>query len=63
MDAKTFIESLGGPTKVAAALDVPFTTVATWSQKNKIPHWRMSSLAELAVRQGKPVPASGSKAA
>lgn len=57
MTASNFIKDLGGASAVARAIQVPMTTVATWAQKERIPHWRMPALAKLAKRQGKIVPA------
>lgn len=56
MDIQTFIKELGGATKVARELGVPMTTVATWSQRGSVPHWRIPSLVALAVKLGKPIP-------
>lgn len=56
MDVVTFINKLGGPTALARELDVPFTTVAAWRQRGKIPHWRVDKLIEVARAKKVPVP-------
>ena len=52
MDAQTLIRELGGATKVARDLGIPFTTVANWHQRNNIPAWRMDAVGKLAKRAG-----------
>ena len=56
MDIQTFIKSLGGATQVGRELGVPMTTVATWGQRNSVPHWRVPALVALALKQGKSIP-------
>lgn len=53
----SIISKLGGPQKVAAALNLPFTTVSSWSQRNAIPDWRIGPVAELARKEGVAMPA------
>lgn len=52
MTVKDFLESIGGPARVATDLDLPLTTVASWQQRNKIPNWRRPALAALADKRG-----------
>lgn len=63
MTVQDFIKRLGGATAVSRELGVPMTTVATWTQRNSIPSWRMASLAALALHKGIDVPASFAEAA
>jgi hypothetical protein len=57
MTVQTFLTDLGGTAKVARELGIPLTTVATWAHRNKVPQWRLASLAALAVAKGVEVPA------
>lgn len=41
------IDELGGTAEVARKLGIPLTTVATWRQKNSVPHYRRASLSDL----------------
>lgn len=52
LTAQQIIKQLGGATKVAAELNLPFTTVASWTAVNFIPAWRQPLLLALASRQG-----------
>lgn len=55
LTATKIIEQLGGPSKVAAETGFPVTTVHSWVRSDRIPHWRRSSLLELADRLGVPL--------
>jgi hypothetical protein len=46
------LETLGGSTAVAAALDLPFTTVASWKARSSIPVPYWKPLAEAARQRG-----------
>lgn len=58
MTVQDFIKELGGTAQVARDLGLPLTTVAAWTQRNRLPDWRFEKLALLAVSKGKAVPAS-----
>lgn len=55
---KEFIAALHGPAKVARDLRLPYMTVVSWGERNRIPSWRMPDLAKLAHDQGVTVPGS-----
>lgn len=50
--ADAIICKFGSAAGLARALGVPMTTVASWRQKNVIPHWRRDALKELAGQHG-----------
>ena len=56
MAIKTFIEELGGATAVGRELGIPMTTVAAWTRRDKVPHWRLPALINFALRKKIPVP-------
>lgn len=56
MTVQDLFKQLGGPQKVADALRVPFTTVSSWSQRDRIPPWRLGDVAELALKSNIAVP-------
>ena len=58
MTVKDFLKQLGGAAGVARDLGIPYTTVAQWQQSNRVPNWRMSKVADLALTKGIAVPAS-----
>jgi hypothetical protein len=41
--------------QVSRDLGLPFTTVASWGQKNRIPEWRRAALLRLAVERDVPL--------
>jgi hypothetical protein len=47
-NAQQIIAERGGPAKVARALDIPYTTVASWPYaKGGIPPWRIDAVLSL----------------
>jgi len=51
LTAQTIITRLGGATEIARALDMPMTTVASWSVSNFIPRWWQEPLLRLALER------------
>ena len=49
LTAADIIKQLGGAAAIASALDLPLTTVASWSAVNFIPDWRRDALLRLAL--------------
>ena len=50
--ASDFIDALDGSTAVAALLDLPATTVASWKSRNSIPVQHWSALIQSAEAKG-----------
>ncbi len=46
------LDALGGTTAVAAAIDVPPTTVASWKSRGSVPPVYWSELVKLARKKG-----------
>jgi len=58
MTVQDFIKKLGGVGEVSSTLNVPPTTIYSWQQHNRVPHWRIPQLAGIAHGKGLTVPAS-----
>ncbi len=53
MNTADIIQALGGPAAIERLTGIPLTTVDSWKRKGRIPSWRISTLADLAKREGK----------
>ena len=51
------IDAFGGLTEMSRKLNgVPITTIQSWRDKGRIPHWRRREISEAAAREGVSLP-------